>query len=563
FTLADGTTKITLPRYIAFQIGGDNSTEVLPITGATDIALVLPATFKESDYSAIKSEIKTNSGISTNIKTRAATLNLLWKVEVIKPTFTGGVCNNDAKIKVTPIVEDLGGNAVLKVTIINSNGNELTSIRAIKFIGTVVSNAGGELSTKILTPGDVKYLTVTGTMTADDFTFVRASMTAIECLDLSGTDLTTIPLKALAFDAKMGLTTNYTLKKIILPQGVTTIGNSAFAMCAALESIEFPQSVTTLGSSMFKGCEKLNEITIPSGVTAIPEDGFYKMEGLQSIIIPGTVQTIGKWAFGSCSNLSSVTIQDGVTTIFDNAFSFCSSLKSITIPQTVTSIGVEVFSSNSNLETAIINANVTSLTATFLKCTNLKNVTFPSTLTTIGHITFSECSSLEEIELPINIKEIGEKAFFSCRKLREVITRPSLEKLGEAAFVSCESLLGFSIPDKVTIIPKDLFAHCRRLKHVGIYGRVTSIGEAAFWGCAIKSIMLPETVTSIGRVAFTGCTDLTTIVCDATSVPTATNAFDVINQLNNRGVVLLVPAAQVSDYQTAWGSYFPTGIEAK
>ena len=98
------------------------------------------------------------------------------------------------------------------------------------------------------------------------------------------------------------------LTTIIIPNSVTTIGNSAFSGCIGLTSITIPDSVTTIGSSAFSGCT-----------------------GLTSITIPESIITIGSSAFSGCTSLTSVTIPESVTSVKDNAFVGCTNLTSLVI----------------------------------------------------------------------------------------------------------------------------------------------------------------------------------------------------------------------------------------
>jgi len=100
------------------------------------------------------------------------------------------------------------------------------------------------------------------------------------------------------------------IQKIVIEDGVTNIGSSAFWDCGAL-SAEIAPSVTAIGNSAFKG-SKIISVTIPSGVKVIGDD-----------------------AFRTCQNLSSVTVCEGVETIGQNVFRACSSLTSIELPASI------------------------------------------------------------------------------------------------------------------------------------------------------------------------------------------------------------------------------------
>lgn len=83
-------------------------------------------------------------------------------------------------------------------------------------------------------------------------------------------------------------------------------------------------------------------VTIPNGVTEIGDVAFAYCEGLTSITIPSSVTTIGGWAF-MLSGLTSVIIPDGVTTLGVGAFASCESLTSVTIPTSVALINYAAF----------------------------------------------------------------------------------------------------------------------------------------------------------------------------------------------------------------------------
>ena len=151
---------------------------------------------------------------------------------------------------------------------------------------------------------------------------------------------------------------------LVIPEGVTSIGNSAFYRCLGLTSVTIPSSVTSIGDGAFGGCSGLTSMTISEGVTSISNSAFMGCRSLTSVIIPSSVTSIGGSAFSGCTGLTSVTISEGVTSIGDRAFWNCSSLTSVTIPSSVTSIGGNAFSNCENLEVVTCNATTVPSTNT-------------------------------------------------------------------------------------------------------------------------------------------------------------------------------------------------------
>ncbi len=122
----------------------------------------------------------------------------------------------------------------------------------------------------------------------------------------------------------------HNIKKVVIEEGVTKIGDSAFQHCTNMQSVEIADTVTKIGRFAFDSCRSLQSVTIPEGVTEIRNHTFWSCYSLTTITIPDSVTSIGWRAFRYCNALTSVLVGKGVNSIDEQAFDGCTSLKAIT-----------------------------------------------------------------------------------------------------------------------------------------------------------------------------------------------------------------------------------------
>ena len=252
------------------------------------------------------------------------------------------------------------------------------------------------------------------------------------------------------------------IKSITIPDGVTSIGDSAFSWCRSLTDITIPDSVTSIGCEAFYNCSSLTNITIPDGVTSIEYGTFYDCSSLTNITIPDSVTSIKCEAFYNCSSLTNITIPDGVTSIESETFYNCQSLSNIDISNSLISIGMDAFA----------------------HCKNLKNIKIPDSVTTIELGAFND--TLWYNNQPDGLLYAGKVLYLYKGEMPEntkITLKNDTSGIADNAFSYCTNLTNIKIPDSVTIIGAWAFFSCPNLTAIEIPSSVIGIGVYALLGC--------------------------------------------------------------------------------
>lgn len=328
------------------------------------------------------------------------------------------------------------------------------------------------------------------------------------------------------------------IKKVVISEGVTSIGDYAFANCPQLTEVEMPDSITNIGYRAFINCSGLKEIEIPENVRTVENYAFQNCSLLETLDFNATHYNDYYAPFYNCNiktlnvganvnwlpdlkTVETVTFTEGTTVVPDGAFSGCEYLISVTLPDTIETIGENAFHS----------------------CTSLESINIPDSVTYIGRYAFQNCEGLTMITTPNSDCYIDYRAFYNCLNLTTVNYNTYSGSIYYNSFENCPvktlnigvgvnyipkfyTVETVTFADGATIVPSYAFSKCINLKTINLPDTITHIYMEAFRDCdSLVNFEIPENVVYIGDNAFNNCDSLTEITIPESVEEIRSSAF--------------------------------------
>lgn len=292
--------------------------------------------------------------------------------------------------------------------------------------------------------------------------------------------------------------------------------------------------------------DQIVTVLIENGVTSIGNSAFYEFKALKTVRFSDTVEVIGNSSFYNCSALEEVYFGSGLKTVKSEAFYKCSNVRAVHITDlkswAETSFPVVTFYPDLCLRSDWYYKHSNPLyyaEELYLNGSLVTKLTLPETTQRIGDAAFVNAQCLQEVVIPDSVKSIGAKAFEGCGNLKKLTVGKGVEFVSAHTFLGCNALEGVYISDLAAWAELDfsisyyyfdygldyiieyssplyyaekLYLNNELVTTANIPDTAAKIGDCAFINCrAITRATIPESVGSVGESAFEGCSSLKTV----------------------------------------------------
>ena len=360
-------------------------------------------------------------------------------------------------------------------------------------------------------PTKIKNLKLTGSITNEDYDFMRDKMTSLQRLNLKEVE------SFCEYMVDNGPDWAYTY----------CIPTSAFGGKTTLIKCVLPDKLERISEGAFYGTSLTGAVLLPEGLKYV--SGFGNTN-ITSIQFPSTLEEIGNTAFMDCTSLMmEISIPESVKIIGMQAFCQSGICGNLALPQNLESIGDHAFYGCYGLTGSLVIPDKVEIIpyGTFGACGFTGTLTLPKRLVEIGQWAFANTYFKGELNIPEGVAIIGDAAFASTLFNGTLVLPSELISLGYGVFHSCCRLSGVvEIPENIISVPNQLF----------------------YWCTGLEGIKLHKDVEVIEGCAFEGCTGVYSIICEAMNPPTIKP--DSFGSIAKDNFTLEVPEASVVRYRT-------------
>lgn len=296
------------------------------------------------------------------------------------------------------------------------------------------------------------------------------------------------------------------LKTVSFPEGFTTLGSYTFKATAeipsALVQVSLPSTLTTMGQSEFIDCAALEELIIPDGIEIIPKNLARNATSLKKVILPASLKSIEDTAFRYAGISGEIIIPEGCTTIKQYAFAN-TNVQKVVIPSTLETLGTYIFTECHSLVEVHSKSTVIG-SQMFYKCENVATVVLENTVT-IKKQAFNNpdngTTQIDALVLPEGLTTIEDYAF-TRSQITELVIPSTLSTIGQSVFQGSKQLT------KVTALNScfgvNMFQDCSALNTLVLTERFQTFGKSCMGSVSSTSFTIYYTGTDYDRICTLG-----------------------------------------------------------
>ena len=390
-------------------------------------------------------------------------------------------------------------------------------------------------------PMKIKNLKVSGTISDEDFYFMRDSMAILEAVNLKESRVVDVKCSKLTLPGhndEYGKSTIFATREAGTYDDV--IPDNAFVNKKSLYSIVLPEYINQIGASSFQNSSISGALVLPDDVNII-WGGAFSTTNITDVVLPARLEILAGNVFNGCESLSGVfSLPEAIKYIGSSTFANCAYTGSLILPNSLEYIGASAF---------------------YYSGTFNGGLRIPDKINVIYEKTFQSrfgSSITGHLDLN-NVISIHNEAFMCCAFEGELVIPEGVTIIPARCFSDYLNGSDFTqviLPSTLKEIGADAFRHCKRLHKVQFNEGLVSIGEHAFEYCDnLIDLELPSTLQVIQKYAFAGCSGITGITCLSTEPPIIQeSAIDAIPKNN---FTVKVPYSSINRYAThsKWGQF--------
>ncbi|HEM6288875.1 TPA: leucine-rich repeat protein [Streptococcus suis] len=312
---------------------------------------------------------------------------------------------------------------------------------------------------------------------------------------------------------------NSGLEKLVLPASLTYIGDRAFAGISTLKEVVIPKNVT-YAPNIFAGSENLKKVTFEDGITVIPAS-ILAGTSVEEIHLPTSVETIDSYAFSGNEHLKKINLKDGVKAIHSGAFAGNSALAQVELPDSLEHIADSAFSGTTSLTSIALPTNVKQIGYSAFYDSGLTSIELPENLESIANHAFYS-TRLSEVKLPASLKYLGWGAFSDIDSLKKVEVNSDIETAhysnSWSSPFAMSPLTVITIKDGVTVVADRMFEGQSGITSLTLPSSLLEVRPYAFTGIGIESLSLPAGLQKLGTHSFARSSNLKSVIIPSSLV---------------------------------------------